>query len=108
VAVSLSTGGSEAGDLHLYETGTAQPTDVVIPRVNYGTGGGSLAWDANGHGFFYTRYPRPGERPPEDHPFYLQAYHHTLGHDPERDRYEIGREFPSAPADLPRRRAFPW
>ena len=65
-----------------------------IPRVNYGTAGGSLAWDARGEGFYYTRYPRPGERPEADLDFYLQVYYHRLGTPESQDRYEIGKDFP--------------
>ncbi|HEX9185695.1 MAG TPA: prolyl oligopeptidase family serine peptidase, partial [Vicinamibacteria bacterium] len=94
VAVSLAKGGSERGDLHVYDVETARHLDDVIPRVNYGTAGGSLAWDATGEGFYYTRYPRPGERPEADLDFYVQVYHHRLGTPESSDRYEIGRDFP--------------
>src|SRR5205085_1603442 len=64
VAVSLSEGGSESGNVHVYKTddGSELKGDVV-PRVNGGTAGGSLAWLRDASGFFYTRYPREGERP---------------------------------------------
>ena len=58
VAVSLSEGGSESGDVHVYEVATGKALADVIPRVNGGTAGGSLAWNADGSGFYYTRYPR--------------------------------------------------
>jgi prolyl oligopeptidase len=38
---------------------TTEQTGEVIPRVQYPTGGGSLAWAADGTGFYYTRYPGP-------------------------------------------------
>ncbi len=94
VAVSLSTGGSEAGDLHVYDTSTGRQVHEVIPRVNTGTAGGDLAWLPDGSGFFYTRHPRAGERPPEDMNFYQQGYFHQLGTPTEQDRYEIGQDFP--------------
>jgi prolyl oligopeptidase len=94
IAISLAKGGSERGDLHVYDVETARPLDDVIPRVNYGTAGGSLAWDATGEGFYYTRYPRPGERPEADMDFHVQVYHHRLGTPESSDRYEIGRDFP--------------
>ena len=70
VAVSLSKGGSESGDVHIYETATGRELPDVIPRVNGGTAGGSIAWNGDGSGFYYTRYPRPGERPAADLHFY--------------------------------------
>jgi prolyl oligopeptidase len=94
VAVSLAKGGSERGDVHVYDADTGRTLADVVPRVNYGTAGGSLAWDANGEGFFYTRYPRPGERPAADLDFYTQIYYHRLGTPDAQDRYEIGRDFP--------------
>jgi prolyl oligopeptidase len=94
VAVSLAQGGSERGDLHVYDVESGHPIPDVVPRVNYGTAGGSLAWDANGEGFYYTRYPRPGERPEADLDFYVHVYHHRLGTPETADRYEIGKDFP--------------
>jgi prolyl oligopeptidase len=95
VAVSLSWGGTESGDVHIYDamTGREQPQDVV-PRVNGGTAGGSLAWTRDGSGFFYTRYPRGTERPPEDKAFYQQVWFHRRGTPTDKDRYEVGRDFP--------------
>jgi prolyl oligopeptidase len=94
VAVSLSRGGSERGDAHVFEVATGKEVGEVVPRVNYGTALGSLAWDAEGTGFFYTRYPREGERPAADLDFYVQVYHHRIGEPPGSDRYEIGKELP--------------
>jgi prolyl oligopeptidase len=94
VAVSLSEGGSERGNAHVFETATGREVGEVVPRVNYGTALGSLAWDADGSGFFYTRYPREGERPAEDMDFYVQVYHHRIASPTAGDRYEIGKDFP--------------
>jgi prolyl oligopeptidase len=94
VAVSLSKGGTEAGDVHFYEAEGGKQVFEVLPHVNGGTAGGDLAWAADGKSVFYTRYPRPGERPPEDADFYTQVWVHRLGTPPERDRYEVGKEFP--------------
>jgi prolyl oligopeptidase len=94
VAVSLSTGGSERGDVHVYEVASGKERADVVPRVNGGTAGGSLCWTADTKGFYYTRYPRPGERPDADLDFYTQVYFHQLGTDEKRDRYELGKDFP--------------
>jgi prolyl oligopeptidase len=93
IAVSLSSGGSESGDVHVYDTQTGKPLADVIARVNGGTAGGSLAWNAAGTGFWYTRYPREGDRPnKEDLDFYQQVYFHELG--ASADTYAIGKDFP--------------
>ena len=94
LAVSMSTGGSEDGSLHVFDVATGKELDKVIPRVQYGTAGGSVAWNAAGTGLWYTRYPAPGERPAEDVHFYQQIYFHTLGQDPAKDVYVAGKDFP--------------
>ncbi|MGD2109797.1 MAG: prolyl oligopeptidase family serine peptidase [Phycisphaerae bacterium] len=94
VAVSLSKAGTESGDVHVHETGTGEQVYEVIPRVNGGTAGGDLAWAPDGSGFFYTRYPRTGERSDEDMNFYQQVYYHELGTPTEQDRYELGEGLP--------------
>lgn len=94
IAVSLSKGGSEAGDLHIYDVGTARETDEVIPGVQKGTAGGSAAFTPDGRGFWYTRYPRGSERAPEDAGFYQQVWFHRIGTRTEADTYELGRDLP--------------
>jgi prolyl oligopeptidase len=94
LAASLSTGGSESGDVHVYETATGQPLPDTIARVNYATAGGALVWNTDSSGFYYTRYPRDGERAAADMHFYQQVYLHKLGDKPENDAYAIGKDFP--------------
>jgi prolyl oligopeptidase len=94
VAVSLSKSGTESGDVHIFEVATGKQVYEVIPRVNGGTAGGSLVWSPGGVGFFYTRYPRHGERPEAEMNFYQQVYYHLLGTPTEKDNYCIGKDFP--------------
>lgn len=94
VAVSLSEGGSEDGTAHVYEVATGKELSDVVPRVNYPTAGGDVAWNADGGGFYYTRYPQGTERPKEDANFYQQVWFHKLGTPASQDTYVIGREFP--------------
>jgi prolyl oligopeptidase len=94
VAVSLSENGSEDGSVHIYETTTGKKLPEVIPRVQYPTGLGSVAWNKDATGFYYTRYPQGNERPAEDLNFYQQVYFHKLGTSPSEDTYVIGKEFP--------------
>ena len=65
-----------------------------MPRVNFATAGGDMAWNADGSGFYYTRYPQGNERPAKDMNFYQQVYFHKLGTPPAADRYVLGKEFP--------------
>lgn len=84
VAVSLSLNGSEDGSLHVYDVATGQEIEPVIPRVQYPTAGGSLAWAKDGKGFWYTRFP--DETAPEaDRHFFQQVYFHALGTDWKAD-----------------------
>jgi len=94
VAVSLSENGSESGTLYIYDTATGRRQPDVIPRAHGPTAGGSAAWNADGTGIYYTRYPRKGERAEADLAFYQQVYFHKLGTPTEQDTYEVGREFP--------------
>jgi len=93
VAASMSDNGSEDGSLHIFDVATGKEVDKVIPRAQYPTGGGSLAWRADGSGFWYTRYPGPDEAADRQH-FYQQVYYHKLGDDPAKDAYVIGKDFP--------------
>jgi len=94
VAVSLSEGGSEDGTAHVFDTATGKQLADSVPRVNFATAGGSLAWNSDGSGFYYTRYPQGNERPPEDANFYQQVYFHRIATASSEDIYSIGRDFP--------------
>jgi prolyl oligopeptidase len=94
VAVSLSRNGSEDGDLHVFDVADGKALPDVLPHVGFPTAGGSVEWSADSSGLFYTRYPAPGERPPQDAQFYQTVWFHALGTPQSTDRYEIGRDFP--------------
>ncbi|HXY06505.1 MAG TPA: prolyl oligopeptidase family serine peptidase [Terriglobales bacterium] len=93
VAVSLAQGGTESGTLRVYDVATGQSLPDLVPRVT-AIGGGSVVWEADGRGFYYTRFPHEGERPPADMNFYVQLYFHTLGTPISEDRYVLGKDFP--------------
>ena len=94
VAVSLSVGGSEAGDVRIYDVATGKALPDVLAHVNGGTAGGSVTWNADGSGLWYTRYPREGERPKADLDFYQQLYFHKLGAPVASDVYVLGKDLP--------------
>lgn len=51
VAVSISTGGSESGDVVVYDVATRARVFETVPRVNGGTAGGDLSWAPDGKSF---------------------------------------------------------
>ena len=93
IAIALTVDGAEVADLHVLDIHTGKLVDAVLPRVNGPTAGGDLSWDEDSKGFYYTRYPRDGEKSPADQNFYQQLWHRTLGTALADDRYELGREF---------------
>jgi prolyl oligopeptidase len=94
IAISLSKSGSEDGTLHFYETATGKALPDRVAHVQYPTAGGSAAWNADGTGVYYTRFPRKSERPDADLNFYQQIYFHKLGTPDTEDSYSIGKDFP--------------
>jgi prolyl oligopeptidase len=93
IAASLSRNGSEDGAVHIFDAKTGRETGEVVPRVQFPTAGGSLAWHADGKGFWYTRYPGE-ERPEADRHFFQQIFYHRLGTPAETDTYVLGKDFP--------------
>lgn len=93
VAIALTVAGAEIADLHIFDLATGKQVDEVVPRVNGPTAGGDLSWDADSAGFYYTRYPRDGEKSAEDQNFYQQLWHRKLGTPLSDDNYEIGELF---------------
>jgi prolyl oligopeptidase len=94
IAAALSENGSEDSSAHIFDVATGKELGDIVPRVNFATGGGSIAWKADSSGFYYTRYPQGNERAPEDANFYQQVYFHKLGTDAKEDTYVIGKDFP--------------
>lgn len=89
VAVSLSRNGSEDGTLHVFDVASGDEIEPPIPRVQYPTAGGSLAWTSDGAAFWYTRYPGP-DAPESERHFNLQVYFHRLGSDAKNDPLALG------------------
>jgi prolyl oligopeptidase len=93
VALSLAAGGTMAGPIRVYDVATGHALPDTLTQVT-GNTGASVAWNADGTGLYYTRYPHEGERPPEDMNFYEQIYFHKLGTPQSQDTYAMGRDLP--------------
>jgi prolyl oligopeptidase len=89
VAVSLSRGGSEDGDLHVFDVATGRRVGEPIPHVQYPTAGGHAAWSEDGTSLWYTHFPG-SERPEADRHFYQTVWQHRVGAAPSTDRQVFG------------------
>ncbi len=94
VAVSMSKHGTEDGTVSVWDVRSGERLPDMVPGVNGGTAGGSVAWTADGAGFWRTRYPQKGERPDEDLMFYEQVHFHRLGTAATADTLVLGPGLP--------------
>jgi prolyl oligopeptidase len=81
LAYGLSENGSEESLLHVLEVESGQQLPDRIPRMR----AASLAWVPDASGFYYSRYPAPGEVPQGEEHYHRALYYHRLGTDPEAD-----------------------
>ena len=81
LAYGLSENGSEESVLHVLEVESGRHLPDRIPRMR----AASLAWLPDASGFYYTRYPAPGEVPAGEEHYHRALYFHELGRDPEAD-----------------------
>jgi prolyl oligopeptidase len=81
LAYGYSTHGDEKSTLYLLDVTTGALLPDQIPHTRYN----SLAWEPDGQGFYYTRYPAPGSVPPGEEDYHQHVFHHRLGADPAQD-----------------------
>jgi prolyl oligopeptidase len=81
LAFGLSEDGSEDSVLQVLDVATGARLPDRIER----TRAADLAWLPDAGGFYYTRYPRPGEVPAEELQYHRAVFFHHLGDDPARD-----------------------
>src|SRR5579871_2433168 len=75
VAYGLSQFGSEMSTLHVIETKTGEILEDTIER----TRACSVAWLHDNSGFYYTRYPTPGEVPAGQEMYNRHVFFHLMG-----------------------------
>ncbi len=95
VAYGTSEGGSEISTLHIIETATRKLLPDTIER----TRAASLAWMPDDSGFYYTRYPKPGDVAAGQEMYNRHVFYHALGSDPGKDPLIFGEGLP--PQDWP-------
>jgi len=86
LAYGTSESGSELSTLRIMHVDSKELLPDVIPH----TRSASLAWEPDGGGFYYTRFPAPGDVPEGEEQFHRRVYHHTLGDDPLDDPLVFG------------------
>jgi prolyl oligopeptidase len=75
VAYGTSPNGSEISTLHVIETATGK----LFPEKIWRTRAASLVWLPDSSGFYYTRYPRPGDVPAGQEMYNRHVFFHKLG-----------------------------
>jgi prolyl oligopeptidase len=81
LAYGLSENGTEQSVLHVLDVAQGRLLADQISR----TRAASLAWLPDGGGFYYTRYPAPGNVPTGEESYHRAIYFHRLGADPAAD-----------------------
>jgi prolyl oligopeptidase len=89
VAYGLSENGNEWSTLQVIEAENGRLLSERIGRTRYS----SVAWLPDSSGFFYTRYPAPGDVPAGEENYHSRPYFHRLGDDPAKDTEIEGVEF---------------
>ncbi|MFQ6003043.1 MAG: prolyl oligopeptidase family protein [Candidatus Zixiibacteriota bacterium] len=86
LAYGLSSEGTEQSTLYVMDIETGKKFSDQIPR----TRGCSLVWTKDKSGFYYTRYPRPGEVPQGEENYHRHVFYHALGTVPDKDAKIFG------------------
>jgi prolyl oligopeptidase len=101
VAFGLSNAGDERSELRVIDVAskTLLPDRIAHAKWSY------VSWLPDGSGFYYTRYPKPGEPghdPAQEDGYFPRVFVHALGADPERDalvwQSQTGSDVPMATA----------
>ena len=83
----MSDDGSEESTLRVRDVVDRQGSAPTRSRARASC---SLAWTPDGRGFYYTRYPAPGEVPADEEKYHRSVFYHRLGDDPAKDRKLFG------------------
>lgn len=81
LAYGTSEGGSEKSVLRVLDVRTL----AVLPDEIPDTRAAGVAWKSDAGGFYYTRFPHPGEYPASESFYHRRVFYHALGTDPADD-----------------------
>ncbi len=90
LAYGLSERGDEWSVLHILNVDTGELLPERIERTRYA----GVTWKQDNQGFYYGRYPKPGEVPPGEENYNRHIYFHKLGTDPDKDPKIFGEGRP--------------
>ena len=96
VAFGTSPNGSELSTLQVIESATGKLLEEEIER----TRAASLAWLPDSSGFYYTRYPSPGDVPAGEEMYNRRVFFHQLGSAGNAEGAQDSLIFPADGIDL--------
>lgn len=86
LAYGCSLNGDEWSILRVKDVETGEDLPDRIERARMA----GVTWDKDNNGFYYCRYPKPGDVPPGEENYHHHLFHHKLGDDPSRDPKVFG------------------
>ncbi|HLJ67078.1 MAG TPA: prolyl oligopeptidase family serine peptidase [Chloroflexota bacterium] len=86
LAYGVSVEGNEWSTLYILDVDTGERLPDEIERTRYA----SVAWLPDGSGFYYTRYPLPGDVPPGEENYHVKVFFHALGATRDTDPQVFG------------------
>ncbi len=90
LAYGLSEKGDEWSVLHVLNVKTGELLPERIERARYS----GVTWQKDNEGFYYGRYPKPGEVPPGEENYNRHIFYHKLGTGPACDPKIFGEGRP--------------
>jgi len=96
VAFGTSPNGSELSTLQVIEAASGR----LLPEKIERTRAASVAWLPDSSGFYYTRYPRPGDVPAGEEMYNRRVFFHQLSSSGNADRTQDTLIFPSDGIEL--------
>lgn len=77
---SISRSGSDRQEILVRDVANGKDLpDRVLAKFT------SIVWTPDNKGFYYTRFPQPGQVPPADENYWAKVYYHRLGEPQDKD-----------------------